>query len=340
MERIIADTYVKGEMKLWDLEPDHPNNQRFNRKITAVNNMYGWLYEQGILEKVAFEFKDYNDCTYFAFDAKELERYRGEMEACGLEDAALAASHIFDIEYTPCEYSGAIELTWTMFSYRDFDGTVGRSWECDLCKHLNACAVLDVADVKVELGVKEAVRKAFELSGFEPSHCFRVRALGEDDREQVELLDEKSGNDVAWGIDSEEYAWGVFLEKELIGYCTLGGADNDCGYEDFDEWTFDSLCLSDVFVKEEHRGKGAASALIEQALDKANSENESVFLTLLDDRLAEFYEKFGFRPDDNFSVSGIMVRNGARSLEKQINNAKGDVAKNAGREVRDDEVLR
>lgn len=146
-----------------------------------------------------------------------------------------------------------------------------------------------------------------------------VRALSEADVEQVELLDDLSGNDVAWGIDSEEYAWGIFIGDDLVGYCTIGGAD-DTGHDEYESWTYDSLCLSDVFVKEEHRGKGFASRLINEALEKCNPENKvSVFITLLDDRLSYLYEKLGFKALDN----GDMVREKGKapSLEKQISAA-------------------
>ena len=190
MARVICDCYVKGEKHIWS-NPDHnPDTEAFNRKIVAVNDMYGWLYAQGVLEKVSFVFKDYlNDC-YFAFDAKDLESYREDMEQSGVPEAALAVEHIFDALYQPCRYSGAIDLSWTMMSYRDFDGTVSRSWECDLAKHLNSHAVLDVQDMKDNAGVREAVKLMFELSGFYPSDIPKVQADGMviSDQELVDAL--------------------------------------------------------------------------------------------------------------------------------------------------------
>lgn len=168
MARIISDTYIKGEKRIWDLDMDNPKNQEFNRKIIAVNEMYGWLYEKGILRQASFEFKDYSDVSFFALDVKDLEPYRSVMEQCGLKDAALAVHHIFDKEYTPCLYSGAIQLGWTMSTYRDVDGCIGRSWETDLIQHLNVGPIYDVLALQKEKGVKAAVSKAFELSEFEP----------------------------------------------------------------------------------------------------------------------------------------------------------------------------
>lgn len=304
MERIICDSFDKERAPVWKFNEQSEKTIEFNRKIKAVNDMYAWLYEKGVLEKISFEFKDYSDSTYFAFDVKDLEPYRKDMENAGFQDTTLAVRHIFDEKYSPCLYSGAIELTWPMITYRDFDGTVSRSWECGLCKHMSSIGVLDVEAVREKQGVKAAVKLAFELSEFEPSDLVLVRPLNEEDREQVELLDVESGNDVAWGLDSEDYAWGVFLGQELVGYCTLGGADVDTVYESFKEWTCDSLCLCDVFVKKEYRGHGLALRLVGDVLDKGNQAKENVFLTVLDDDLCSFYEKLGFRLLEN----GTMVR--------------------------------
>lgn len=133
-----------------------------------------------------------------------------------------------------------------------------------------------------------------------------VRALSEEDLVQVEVLDELSGNSVSDMVDSPDYAWGLFVDSELVGYCTVGGADDlDMDYDEFKEWTDDSLLLSDVYVKEEHRGHGYGLRLVDEALSLYNNMGSSVFLTILDDRLSHFYEKLGFRTlDDN----GTMVR--------------------------------
>lgn len=168
MPRIISDTYEKGEKHIWNGDKDAPVNQEFNRKIIAVNDMYGWLYKKGILRDVSFEFKDYSDISFFALDVKDLEPYRSEMEQCGIKDASVAVQHIFDEEYTPCLFSGAIQLGWTMRTYRDIDGCVGRSWETDLVQHLNSGPAHDILALQMEKGVKVAVSKTFELSGFEP----------------------------------------------------------------------------------------------------------------------------------------------------------------------------
>jgi GNAT superfamily N-acetyltransferase len=310
MERIICDSYQKGDKHLFDDDP----NTEFNQKIMAVNNMYGWLYEKGILRKVSFEFKDYSDITFFAFDAKELLPYRKAMEASGIDGAKLATEHIFDAEYSLCKYSGAIELSWTMFTYRDFGGTISRSWETDLCRHLNSPAVLDIRKAREQQGIKEAVKLSFELSGFEKSDLITVRALIEDDCSEVEVLDEFSGNELSDGLGSEGYVWGVFYDNKLVGYCSIGGAED---YDEFDGWDYDDLVLCDVFILEEFRGMGLASELIETVISENTAHGEKIFLTILDDHLAEFYEKFGFEVINE--DGGVMLREAKpRSLDEKI----------------------
>ncbi len=164
-KRIICDCYEKQEKPIFGDNPNEP----FNQRIIAVNNMYGWLYSEGLLKKISFEFKDYSDCTYFAFDVADLTPYKKAMKKSGINGAKLAVQHIFHEEYSPCHYSGAIELSWTMLSYRDFCGTVNKDWECELSRDLNSCAVLDIKKIKEEKGVKEAVKAMFEMSCFEPS---------------------------------------------------------------------------------------------------------------------------------------------------------------------------
>lgn len=222
MARIITDTYAKGDKYLWGNDP----NDEFNQRITAVNNMYAWLYDQGILEKVSFEFKDYDDATFFALDAKDLAPYRGEMEASQAEGAAMAVRHIFDEDYTPCTYSGAIELGWTMMSYRDVDGCVGRSWECGLVKNLNTDGIYEVADVRDREGVKAAVQFAF-------SQLDWYLTLSEQKRYQEALV--HFGLEVDTNIENghvKDHA------RELL-YCY----DNDKTLVDFDFWTrYETLC--------------------------------------------------------------------------------------------------
>lgn len=133
----------------------------------------------------------------------------------------------------------------------------------------------------------------------------KIRSLNEDDIEQIKTMDELSGNDVANMVDCEEYAWGLFEREKLVAYCTIGGTDDpDMGYDEYSEWTDESMLLSDVFVREECRGQGYALKMLNKVLKEANPENEPVFLTLIDDKLSYLYEKLGFRLIDD----GTMIK--------------------------------
>lgn len=157
MARIICDTYFKKEKPCFAADPDG----QFNKRITAINNMYDWLYKNSLLQNTAFLFQDLGDSVCFALDVKDLEPYRDKMQESRVEGAALAVHHIFDEAYTPCMYSGTIELGWFMSTYRNVDGCVGRSWECGLIQGLNNTAIFDVLQTKEESGVKAAVSKMF-----------------------------------------------------------------------------------------------------------------------------------------------------------------------------------
>lgn len=134
-----------------------------------------------------------------------------------------------------------------------------------------------------------------------------VRALTEKSRTDVESLDEMSGNCVSqWLEDNEDYAWGLFKNNNLIGYCTIGYAD-DCGpeIENFKGYTHDSLLLSDVFIKPEYRKQGYALLMIDEAIRlRTANEKELIFLTVLYDDLRNLYEKCSFM----YVKNGVMVR--------------------------------
>lgn len=232
MERIIYDVYSKGEKEIWDLEPEKENNKKFNRKIIAVNNMYGWLYEQGILREVSSKFKDYDDMTFFVLDVKDLGIYREQMENSGVEDAALAVQHIFNEEYSPCKYSGAIQLSWIMFTYRDFDGTVGRSWECGLVKGLSSPTVLNIRELRETKGVKAATEEAFDLYGFEPD---RFDLACEYFKDWVH-------------VDDPETRKFLYLQGEKFIYC----AEHKKDMIDFDFWVQYEVLVGDKLTWDEY----------------------------------------------------------------------------------------
>ena len=131
--------------------------------MNAVNTAYGYLYEKGILQTLAFEYIEYESKVMFAIDTEKLLPYRKELESSEIPELVTAAREIFDVEYTPCLYSGAVELAWTMETYREFDGTTERSWEIEPCRHMESDQVLDVLEIRENSGASEAVKYIFKL---------------------------------------------------------------------------------------------------------------------------------------------------------------------------------
>lgn len=61
-----------------------------------------------------------------------------------------------------------------------------------------------------------------------------------------------------WLEENTDYAWGIFKNEtdELMGYCTIGYADDTSDIiEKHPEHTDDSLLLSDVYIKPQFRIK-------------------------------------------------------------------------------------
>lgn len=124
----------------------------------------------------------------------------------------------------------------------------------------------------------------------------QLRKLQGKDMLFVEEMDEASGFGVAqWleELDSNEEAsnsYGLFLDEKLIGYCTLGYADDlsvstNC----------DSRLLSDVYIKPEYRHHGYGSMMVREALEmEIDCQYHPTYLTYLYDDLEEFYKPFGF----------------------------------------------
>ena len=130
-----------------------------------------------------------------------------------------------------------------------------------------------------------------------------VRALSFSDKMLIEHMDELSGNDVSQWFNSEDdysadYAYGIFRGDEMIGYCTVGNAD-DCGemIESHDLYSHDALLLSDVYVKPSYRGLGVGTQLIATiVINKLYIDgiDTVIYLTVLHDLLGKFYQKIGF----------------------------------------------
>lgn len=158
--RIINDYYKKQDKLTFDKKF---MSEEFYDTRKSVREMYGYLDDKGILKNVSFEYYNDSSETVFAFDAGELEAYRAEMLKSGTYKAELAVKCIFDEEYSQCNYCGAIELSWTMRTYRDNCGCIGRSWECGMCQAFNMKTLVKINEIKETKGVKEAVSALWKL---------------------------------------------------------------------------------------------------------------------------------------------------------------------------------
>lgn len=171
--------------------------------------------------------------------------------------------------------------------------------DVDGAEHLKTMLSLDEKDIK---NIYESDIKSLTMLkklGIVPETDVEIRPVRFTDLEAVKVLDELSGNSVfdmtddeEAGVNEQDYTWGAFLNGELIGYCTLGGAEE---FEDeFDIYKDEDLCLGDVFIKGEYRGKGYGTELVIKSIATKTTHGESVFATILDDDVLHFYESLGF----------------------------------------------
>ena len=118
-----------------------------------------------------------------------------------------------------------------------------------------------------------------------------------------------------WLEENTDYAWGIFKNEtnELMGYCTIGCADDTSDIiEKHPEHTDDSLLISDVYIKPKFRDRGYGTYLLTEVIHnrwKLDGYKNTVYLVVMYDKLVYFYGKIGFKslnePNGNFS--GAMV---------------------------------
>lgn len=125
---------------------------------------------------------------------------------------------------------------------------------------------------------------------------------------EVKTMDQMSGFCMEqWLDDNVDFAWGLFHNGKLIGYCSIGIADDTEplieGHEAYKENS--SLYLSDVFMLPEYRNQGYGSQMIKESIEtrwKMDGEKNTVYLHAMgitgdlpyDEKLKSFYEKIGF----------------------------------------------
>ena len=125
---------------------------------------------------------------------------------------------------------------------------------------------------------------------------------------KVKTMDQMSGFCMEqWLDDNVDFAWGLFHNDKLIGYCSIGIADDaDPLVEEHEAYKEDSsLLLSDVFILPEYRKHGYGSQMIKESIEtrwKMDGEKNTVYLHAMgvtgdlsyDEKLKSFYEKIGF----------------------------------------------
>lgn len=146
---------------------------------------------------------------------------------------------------------------------------------------------------------------------------YLVRAIAKEDLPIIQEMDEESTFNVVHEIEDvlssgekQNYAFCMEHHHEIIGYCTLECADYWEPWKLSHAYTDDSLCLSNVFIREKYQGNHLGYVMIKKALSQrwlADKKVTSVFLTLLNNRLSSYYEALGFTDFYEVEDSGDMV---------------------------------
>ena len=159
-DKIIVDFYNKNGAELYPT-----NYQGLNDRIQLMHDFYEMMYKAGVLQKVSFEYREYNDVVFFAFNANDI----AEFVNANLDNPTVTAavSKIIFGGIAPCNMTGAIQPGAVMSTYRDNNGCVGRSHECTLVQLLDTYACGLIHDEKKTCGVVDAVKLAFSL------YCFQ-----------------------------------------------------------------------------------------------------------------------------------------------------------------------
>lgn len=155
-----------------------------------------------------------------------------------------------------------------------------------------------------------------------------VRPFRYDDLTDVIKMDAKSGNYVQRWVEAlkedayNDYSWGIYSGNILIGYCTIGYADDVCHTIAIHPLhNHESYLLSDVYITPEYRGCGFGLKLITEAIKGrfVREEPRPVFLELMYDRLKYFYQKAGFEllPDEHNACMVYIPNNKNNFKEKE-----------------------
>lgn len=144
-----------------------------------------------------------------------------------------------------------------------------------------------------------------------------VKPLRKQDLKNVTLMDNESDFHVSQQVRDlcdnvfNDYSWGLYLGGVLIGYCTIGYADDvPETIENHPAYVDDCYLLSDVYVCPSYRNLGYGLKLIKEVIENCWSSEEKlpVFLECFDDRVQSFYRKAGFsRIEDKTDLSCMVL---------------------------------
>lgn len=136
-----------------------------------------------------------------------------------------------------------------------------------------------------------------------------VRELTPNDIDAVKETDDTSGFCLEQWLEDTGFGWGIFDNDTLIGYCSVGGADDvyDSIYNDPD-YTYDALLLSDVYVKSEYRHKGVCTQMLHDVISKLNDQTSTIYCCPSYEALGALYEAAGFVSMDEECICMKLVR--------------------------------
>lgn len=145
---------------------------------------------------------------------------------------------------------------------------------------------------------------------------FKVRGLSEKDVITTKQLDSMSGFGLApWvadtGPDDDPFGWGLFVNDLLIGYCSIGYAD-DVGKKITSHplYTGNSLLVSDVFIRPAYRHFGLGTRMIKSAIEQRwelDGSKEPVFLVCVQENIKNVYREAGFETISADLFESVMV---------------------------------
>lgn len=145
---------------------------------------------------------------------------------------------------------------------------------------------------------------------------FEVRGLSEQDTIATKQLDEMSGCGLApWvadtGPEDDSFGWGLFVNDRLIGYCSIGYADDVCKKNtNYPLYAGNSLLVSDVFIRPAYRHFGLGRRMIKYAIEKRwelDGSKEPVFLVCVQENAKNVYRKAGFETISSEPFESVMV---------------------------------